>query len=230
VFTLLSSSEHQMWRAPVLETPFGLLLVVTTLSFLQCAVTLWRCVSERSWFLCSGPLISLNLVFSDLCWSLLASSAFICLLSLICSFCVCLYSAAPEVGCWRPGEKTPCRRFVLVLLRISTIRLPRNFQQLKLYCVYQPQYSKTLRSNTHIRCNVYFGGRCVRNIISVTIYIYIYCHVYGCMTYKTGSGLDDWICWHLNTHSSRLQTIQRYRYSTHFAVYHCTHTRILSLH
>jgi hypothetical protein len=36
---------------------------------------------------------------------------------------------APEVGCWRPGEKSPCRGVlfpVLVLLRISTIRLPRN--------------------------------------------------------------------------------------------------------
>jgi hypothetical protein len=68
--------EHQMWRARVLETPFDLLLWFIydftsrhyTL-FLQCALILWRCVSERSWFLCSGPLISFHLVFSDLCLS-----------------------------------------------------------------------------------------------------------------------------------------------------------------
>jgi hypothetical protein len=38
-------------------------------------------------------------------------------------------SAVPEVGCWRPGENSPCRRVsfpVLLLLRISTIRLLRN--------------------------------------------------------------------------------------------------------
>jgi hypothetical protein len=32
----------------------------------------------------------------------------------------CFYSAAPEVGCWRPGKKTPCHRVsfpVLALLR-----------------------------------------------------------------------------------------------------------------
>jgi hypothetical protein len=50
----------------------------------------------------------------------------------------CLLCAAPEVGCWRPGEKTPCHRVVLALLRISTIRLPTNFQQLKLCYLYQP--------------------------------------------------------------------------------------------
>jgi hypothetical protein len=41
--------------------------------FLQCALTLWRCVSERSWFLCSGPLISFDLFLSafrsGLVWS-----------------------------------------------------------------------------------------------------------------------------------------------------------------
>jgi hypothetical protein len=100
--------------------------------FLQCTLTLWRCVSERSWFLCTYPWISCDLVFCDLCWSLLGCSAFICLLWSV--FCVlsslfCLYSAAPKVGCWRPGEKTPSRRIsfpVLALLRIPTIRLLRN--------------------------------------------------------------------------------------------------------
>jgi hypothetical protein len=40
-----------------------------------------------------------------------------------------VYSAAPEIGCWRPGKKTPCRRVsfpVLRLLLISTIRLLRK--------------------------------------------------------------------------------------------------------
>jgi hypothetical protein len=34
-----------------------------------------------------------------------------------------------------------------------------------------------------------------------------------------GFGSDDWIYWHLiHTHNSRLQAIQRFRYSTHFAL------------
>jgi hypothetical protein len=43
--------------------------------------------------------------------------------SFFCLFC------CPEVGCWRPGKKTPCPRVsfsVLALLRISTFRLLRN--------------------------------------------------------------------------------------------------------
>jgi hypothetical protein len=52
-----------------------------------------------------------------------------------------------------------------------------------------------------------------------------------CMTYKMGSGLDDWIFWHLiHTHNSGLQVIQCYCYSTHFIIHRCTHTRVLSLH
>jgi hypothetical protein len=39
--------------------------------FLQCALTLWRCVSERSWLLCSGPLICLL-------WSVLVSPWICC--------------------------------------------------------------------------------------------------------------------------------------------------------
>jgi hypothetical protein len=127
----------------LLKTPFGLLhLFIYDFTsrhynlFLQCALTLWRCVSVGSWFLCSGPWISCDLVFCDLCWSLLGSAAFICqLICLLCSvFCFSLLcsvrlSAAPEVGCWRPGEKTPCRKvsfLVLALLRFPTIRLLSN--------------------------------------------------------------------------------------------------------
>jgi hypothetical protein len=163
VFTLLITSEHQLWRAWILETPFGLLLwfIYNYISrrynlFLQCVMTLWPCVSEWAWFLCSGPSLFLDLVFSDLCWSLLGSAAFFCLL--ICLLCSVHLSAAPEVGCWRPGEKTPCRRVsfpVLALLRISTIRLLRN--------------SYPLSSNAHIRGNVYFESYCIGNTISVTI-------------------------------------------------------------
>jgi hypothetical protein len=72
----------------VLETPFGLLLwfIYDFNSrhynlFLQWALTLWRCVSDRSWFLCSCPLISFDLVFCDLrLWSLLFICLLICLL------------------------------------------------------------------------------------------------------------------------------------------------------
>jgi hypothetical protein len=45
---------------------------------LQCALTLWRCVSERSWFLCSGPWISCYLVFC-----VLSVFLFICVFSLL---------------------------------------------------------------------------------------------------------------------------------------------------
>jgi hypothetical protein len=38
-----------------------------------------------------------------------------------------------------------------------------------------------------------------------------------CVTYKTGSGLYNWIYWHLlHSHNSGLQEIHRYRSSTHF--------------
>jgi hypothetical protein len=50
------------------------------------------------------------------------------------------------------------------------------------------------------------------------------------VTYKTGFGRDDWIYYTLYIHNSGLQAIQRYRYSTHFAIHRCTRTRILSHH
>jgi hypothetical protein len=34
----------------------------------------------------------------------------------------------------------------------------------------------------------------------------------------------------LYTHDSGVQVIERYRWSTHFTVHHCRHTRVLSLH
>jgi hypothetical protein len=112
-------------------------------------------------------------IFSDRCWSLFCDlfcdlssvSSLLCDLSSVLSLALCVpvrLSAAPEVGCWCPGEKTPCRRVsfpVLALLRISTIRLPRN--------------SQPLSSNAHIWCSVYFGSgsRCIGNTIYVTIYM-----------------------------------------------------------
>jgi hypothetical protein len=50
------------------------------------------------------------------------------------------------------------------------------------------------------------------------------------VTHMTSSGLDDWIYCTLYIHNSELQAIQRYRWSTHFAVHRYTHIRILSLH
>jgi hypothetical protein len=44
------------------------------------------------------------------------------------------------------------------------------------------------------------------------------------VTYKTGFGLNDWIYWTLCTRNLELQIIQRYRYSTQFAVYRYTRT------
>jgi hypothetical protein len=111
----------------------------------------------RLWSLLWSPFCDL---FCDLLrWSLL------CVLSSLCSLfsSAFLFSAAPEVGCWRPRKKTPCRRVsfpVLALLRFPTICLLRN--------------SKPLSSNAHIRCTVYFGSRCVEKAIYVTIYLYIY--------------------------------------------------------
>jgi hypothetical protein len=138
VFTLLTTSEHQMWRARVLETPFRLLLcfittslVVTTISFYS---VLWPSdFVSRS---CPGfsvfSWISSDFVFCDL---LLSAFCFPLLCPLFISLCflfylTCLYSAAPEVGCWRPGEKTPRSRVlfpVLALLRFPKIRLPMNY-------------------------------------------------------------------------------------------------------
>jgi hypothetical protein len=46
------------------------------------------------------------------------------------------------------------------------------------------------------------------------------------VTYKTGSGLDDWIYCTLYIHNSELQAIQHYRYSTRFTVHRYTRTRI----
>jgi hypothetical protein len=59
-----------------------------------------------------------------------------------------------------------------------------------------------------------------------------YCHEFGglCMTCKTGSGLDDWIYWHLSHTSWDYRQLQRYCWSTHFTVHRCTRSRILSLH
>jgi hypothetical protein len=50
------------------------------------------------------------------------------------------------------------------------------------------------------------------------------------VTYKTSSGLDDWIYCTLYTHNSGVQVIQRYRWSTHFTVHLWTRTTVLSLH
>jgi hypothetical protein len=52
-----------------------------------------------------------------------------------------------------------------------------------------------------------------------------------CVTYK----MDFWIWWldllhFIHSHSSGLQAIQRYRWSTHFPVHRYTRTRVLSLH
>jgi hypothetical protein len=58
-----------------------------------------------------------------------------------------------------------------------------------------------------------------------------YYHVYGCLSYKTGFGLDDWIYCTLYIHIVRdYGELQRSRYSTHFLVHRYTRTRILRLH
>jgi hypothetical protein len=79
---VLATSEHQIWRARRYwrrrsDCYSSLIYGLTSRHykfFLQCALTLWRCVSERCWFLCSGSLISFDLVFGDL--SLSASALF----------------------------------------------------------------------------------------------------------------------------------------------------------
>jgi hypothetical protein len=129
-------------------------------------MTLWRCVSEQSWFLCSGPWILLDLglwsLFCDLFCDLLRWSLFCASLLYLCPLFIsvsCFYSAAPEIGCLLPGKKTPCPRVwfpVLGLLRFQTTRLLKN--------------SYPLSSNAHIWCNMYFGSRCVGNTIYVTIF------------------------------------------------------------
>jgi hypothetical protein len=44
------------------------------------------------------------------------------------------------------------------------------------------------------------------------------------MTYKMGFGLDDWIYCTLYIHTTQdCRQLQRYRYSTHFAVHRYTH-------
>jgi hypothetical protein len=50
------------------------------------------------------------------------------------------------------------------------------------------------------------------------------------VTYRTGSGLDDWIYCSLYIHNSGPQAIQRYRCSTSFTAYRYAHTRILTLY
>jgi hypothetical protein len=56
-------------------------------------------------------------------------------------------------------------------------------------------------------------------------------HTVTCIiNYRRGFGLRDLIYCTLYTHNSGLQAIQRYRYSTRFAVRRYTRTRILSLH
>jgi hypothetical protein len=47
------------------------------------------------------------------------------------------------------------------------------------------------------------------------------------VTYKTGFGLD--ILHLIHSHNTELQALQRYRYSTHFAVNRCTRTRVLTV-
>jgi hypothetical protein len=51
------------------------------------------------------------------------------------------------------------------------------------------------------------------------------------VTYKTGFGLNGWIYWILEIHTTRdYRQLQRYRYSIQFPVHRYTRTRILSLH
>jgi hypothetical protein len=99
----------------VLETPFGLLFwfIYDFTSrhynlFLQCALTLWRCVLERSWFLCSGPLISLDLLLLSaflicvgLCSDLPLLSAF--LISFDLSLSASLISFDLSLSAFRSG-------------------------------------------------------------------------------------------------------------------------------
>jgi hypothetical protein len=92
---------------------------------LQCAQTLWRCVSERSWFLFgSAAWIFLDLRLWSLLWSL-----FCYLLgdllrwSLFCLFCVsslCVrLSAAPQIGCLHLGKKTLSPTVLLPIAAVS---------------------------------------------------------------------------------------------------------------
>jgi hypothetical protein len=69
VFTLLITSEHQLWRARVQETPFGLLHLFiydfTSRHYnlcLQCVMTLWLYVPERSFDLSSVFLFYVSLL------------------------------------------------------------------------------------------------------------------------------------------------------------------------
>jgi hypothetical protein len=55
--------------------------------------------------------------------------------------------------------------------------------------------------------------------------MYIVACMRECMTYKTGSGLGDWIYWHI-IHSTRdYRQLERYRCSTHFTCHRYTRTR-----
>jgi hypothetical protein len=78
-------------------------LVVTTISFIMC-MSLWCCVSERSWFFCSGLLISFDdLLLFLFCLGLCFWSASICLLtwsSLICSFDLPLFLFCLGLSFW----------------------------------------------------------------------------------------------------------------------------------
>jgi hypothetical protein len=70
-------------------------------------------------------------------------------------------------------------------------------------------------------CNIQNSAFCPDSILS---------RCRGCVTYKTGSGLDDLICCTLYIHNSGLQAIQRSRWSTHFTVHRYTCTRVLCFH
>jgi hypothetical protein len=47
-----------------------------------------------------------------------------------------------------------------------------------------------------------------------------------CVTYKAGSGLNDWIYWHLIHTARDYRQLQHYHWSTHFTVHRWTRTMI----
>jgi hypothetical protein len=49
------------------------------------------------------------------------------------------------------------------------------------------------------------------------------------VTYKTVSGLVDWIYWHLIHTTRNYRQLQPYCWTTHFTVHRYTRTRVLSL-
>jgi hypothetical protein len=91
-FSLLISSEHQIWRARYWRRRSVCYSGLFTTSLVVTTISLYNVLWPSDVTSLSGPdssalvlLMSLDLVFSDLCWSLLGSAAFICLL--ICLLC-----------------------------------------------------------------------------------------------------------------------------------------------